>query len=667
MPLRRHPALALLATTGLIVLLCPTLRLMLVLQVHSTGILQADPPPWWYARPRFLVRYLVARHPNDIRVLAKAAEEARYDTRLSSERAFRQVARNYDALIEWFPQHAWLAANRLNYTCQWFSDDRVAGPLENDSDGNPPKVQRTFTPGELEQALSHARKGQALEPDNSFFDWMLAYFLFADHRDREALAVLRQAAFKSAYDSHVRDDLKAELAVRELVRPLLTEEKLVLKESFTDWRWSKMRHVARLAAWEAARLGKRGDHALALGIYEDLGRLGAQVRNCAYLPLEGLVGSALAGIAWNDTGTDRQLSRAKALVEQKESSKERYRPLCLRTKRFSDYALAHDRKDLAVFANHETEASIAFRSQVIAYTDSSDALGITLPMTMTIHRLWWLSSTFLLQVLVTAVVWLTLSLSLSRKRIGFHPISRRHVANVVIMGLGLILPLATLAVRHGAGWWEDFLYESDNYPEGISHAIGILIALLPAMLGAFLCTLTAMRHCAGAVWPLLRPTRFLLQSLLARQQHVVIPLVLVVTNAVLVTCALGSWSFVFMPWFNESLPIAVAFSFLCLARWIVAWVWFAPHVGSTVVIEEMHGDDLRRSDRKELRFAAGYRLRWYQQTLATWLVAGSLVYLILLLVSLPPRRVAERHMDAVIARGEVAMMKEVLAVGVPRR
>ncbi len=110
----------------------------------------------------------------------------------------------------------------------------------------------TFTPAELEQSIKIARQGRQLEPDNSFFDWMLAYFLFAARRDQEALAALDEGAGKPRYDSHVRDDIQAAIAVRELVRPLLMEEKAVLALS---GRYAIIYHyyASRLAAAEAAR------------------------------------------------------------------------------------------------------------------------------------------------------------------------------------------------------------------------------------------------------------------------------------------------------------------------------------------------------------------------------------------------------------------------------
>ena len=63
-----------------------------------------------------------------------------------------------------------------------------------------------------------ADRGQRLEPQNSFFDWMKLAALIALHRDDEAIRVLHAASNKRGYDSHLRDQISATVATYQRIR-----------------------------------------------------------------------------------------------------------------------------------------------------------------------------------------------------------------------------------------------------------------------------------------------------------------------------------------------------------------------------------------------------------------------------------------------------------------
>jgi hypothetical protein len=236
------------ALIWLVVLCVPSLRLMLRVQTLGSAM-SLTQYPWteWFHSDEFSAQRIADSHPNDVRALAKAAEgrafvpvESEYGTTLVFQNGHaRQVTAGYDRLIQRFPNEAWLIANRLRHTTRWLNDNRLAGEIENFR--APPsqaaletrKEPPSFTPAELNAAIAIARKGQRLEPDNSFFDWMLAILLWAGYRDDEALRMVQKGSLKPRYDDHTYDDLQATIAARELVRPLLLEEKIALSSATT--------------------------------------------------------------------------------------------------------------------------------------------------------------------------------------------------------------------------------------------------------------------------------------------------------------------------------------------------------------------------------------------------------------------------------------------------
>ncbi|MCS6862575.1 MAG: hypothetical protein NZT92_19910, partial [Abditibacteriales bacterium] len=413
---RKHFGIILFAAVWLVVLSVPTLRLMWRMQVRGDGahrMMMGKPPrrlsDWLHQEKSLLLKELPRRYPNDVRVLAKMAEEA----------DGRRTVLNYDRLLRRFPNNAWLVANRLRHTASWFRDDRVAGDPQT-MPSTPPPQQKNFTAAELAQAIAVARKGRQLEPDNSYFDWTLASFLFAAHRDAEALAVLHEGAQKPRYDDCTLQDTQASIAVRELVRPLLFEEKWSVFAALLFPHFAQHRRVARLAIWEGVKAERAGDHQRALQIYGDVARLGARMRESSHCLIQSLVAIAIETTAWQ--GLERKLTKdeEKQLLAQRNYLPERTR---IAARRFAAYAAAHGRADLAEEVRRNGEAVARFREGRHFPTDI--IVGFPNWKFAWVLALWWASVALLPQLLLTAFVWGILSVVLWRKQVfsgSIHPL-----------------------------------------------------------------------------------------------------------------------------------------------------------------------------------------------------------------------------------------------------
>jgi len=624
---RKYIGIALFAAIWLVVLIVPTLRLMLRVQMQGDYLLsemQHIPSvnlARWLSYPSLSLKQLAQRYPNDVRVLAKAAEDA--DP--------RKTVANYDRLLQRFPDNAWLVANRLRYTTSWFNDDRVAGELDHPGSGYPPR-QKNFTPDELKQAIAIAQKGQQLEPDNSYFDWMLADFLFADYRDKEALAVLHKAATKPRYDDHTLQDLQASVAVRELVRPLLFEEKMAVSAAVVFPHFARHRHVARLAVWEGVKAERADDHERALQIYADVARLGARMRESSHYLIQSLVAIAIEAIAWQ--GLERKLpkEKEKQMKEQRNYPAEKARLL---SKRFTDYAAAHGRADLAEEVRRHGEAVARFWEQVHFPVDI--IAGFPNWKFICVLALWWASAALLPQLLLTAFVWVVLSVILRLAQVFGGSVRSLDVASSVLLGGCASALWMVMAVLLGAGWGA--LLGSGNPPREVIAALGAFVAVTPALLGAAYCAVaTIWRHRRT-----LQAAKMLSKKdtpSLPWWERDLAPLLHLIGTWALHLLTLAAWvNLVIAPISEEqqnyALPLLL--SSLCVLRWVLKWLYLTP---------------------VSLRPITGYGLRWYRQTLGAFLLLSSLGYLVLSLASLPLRHDADAKENDIIRRGELTVLLE---------
>jgi len=127
------------------------------------------------------------------------------------------------------------------------------------------------------EMLVLANRGEVLEPQNTFFDWMKLATLIALDRDDEALQVLHMAAKKTGYDSHLRDQIHATLAAFERLRPLTPKEELELARNVQIGDDAQIATIAACVSGLAIQLRQRGDDQAAVTAGDDLLRLGETV------------------------------------------------------------------------------------------------------------------------------------------------------------------------------------------------------------------------------------------------------------------------------------------------------------------------------------------------------------------------------------------------------
>ena len=105
-------------------------------------------------------------------------------------------------------------------------------------------IDRPLTPDRTRDSLhilALARRGAALEPGNSYFDWVEMTALFALNRDPEALALVGPAAAKSSFDDHVMERVQALEYAYGMAGPLTpAEQEQVAAFQFESnhWTWS---------------------------------------------------------------------------------------------------------------------------------------------------------------------------------------------------------------------------------------------------------------------------------------------------------------------------------------------------------------------------------------------------------------------------------------------
>ncbi|RYG71395.1 hypothetical protein EON80_05285 [bacterium] len=166
-----------------------------------------------------------------------------------------------------------------------------------------PRLQ--MTPAEIAIGLQLARRGQLLEPDNTFFDWMAARFLFAARRDNEAVKTLIAASHKTDFDMHWRELIAGGFTALERVQPLLAEEKMTILNGLTLPHLSTLRHISAMTLWAAMQREMAGDAAGALEIEGALARLQKVSFDKRFFTVEKMVAGSGIYAAWSANSTIR--------------------------------------------------------------------------------------------------------------------------------------------------------------------------------------------------------------------------------------------------------------------------------------------------------------------------------------------------------------------------
>jgi len=206
-----------------------------------------------------------------------------------------------DALISRFPNDATLLALRLEEGSRKLNIARYDNPGYNINWPGPSAIPDGYgkpsAPAEWDAYLALANRGAALEPDNTFFDWMRMAALYALHRDPEAIRVLNQTSRKTGFDGHARDVIFALFRAYGHARRLApAEQKYLAESSLNDYFMSQLRDVTRCTTPAVIRARMAGDNHTALTDSYDLFHLGHLVRLKSYTLMGPLVAISLETI-----------------------------------------------------------------------------------------------------------------------------------------------------------------------------------------------------------------------------------------------------------------------------------------------------------------------------------------------------------------------------------
>jgi hypothetical protein len=658
----------------LIVLVIPQLRLLLITQVVGSSV-TGNPYPWTAAlegadreKPgaeAFSTRRLARLYPHDPRVLACALDENPQP---------QARAAGFDRLINGFPRENWLIARRLRATVvisprqplqfsnmldypfgyeEAYYPENVSSLYNEDLNADsvvtvntmpviPPtgraaKRPVTISP-ELIKAIQVARLGRQREPQNAFFDWMLAAYLFAAYHDREALAVLHEGAQKPYYDAHTSDIARQDIAVFSLVRPLLFEEKSNL---FMRRLGDFDQRAALYAVAAAGDAETRRDHRRALDIYDDLMRFVRKMRGGGALRL--WAGNWLARLVWN--GTTRSLTPAERgqVYNSIDTVGTESRIL---VHKFALYARQHNRADLATSAlqyYHAFNAAVptgsdygVWSKRVEWHRDVPGADILLATVDIGISCIFLLPLLLCLRALMFPLAW--------PFRLRSGPLLIRDA-----LTSGAFYALGMLSAITGALWYASHHVQHAQWdtPAGFV-AVVILYLPLSLMLNAMgVAAITTWRHrkLVYARGPVERGYAgvHVPPNLLAPTITVACWAVLTVTAACWGAALIAAlkpqqvWLISLLSWAvirglppTLSIDAGVAMGLGCFLTllsyivWLIRWRWFAP---------------------VRLRPVAHYAVNWHRLSLGTWAIVISLTYLLLAVGSLPLRHAVDARFD----------------------
>lgn len=607
-----------------------------------------------------------------------------------------ETLRRLDLLIARFPNNANLIAARLRKTLEWTSPDRVGGEMsdarlrENQAAGKPsPERSETkpnFTANDMQKAISLAQRGSKLEPDNGFFDWMKCCFLMYAWRDGEAFQALDVASVKKRFDDHALAEQNAELKALSTAfnRNLVMEEKLqVHTESFNHFpRYARFREMARILAWQSVKAQRRGDHQGALRIIAGLGRTAAHMRENSKTYIDAMVASALEGIAWSSATYDARAA----------SGRTRRNTANQQITSFQAYATKYGRSQLAAEMGRNYTAKANMLTKVRAAVSSGNMFyGIPTWVFIVIVLLWmggvallsFLPSSFLLMVLFRLLG------RTSKARALLHidessaeeiPSSRdvrggalacgglRALGTVLCGGVVVGLAIASIMIAVGEAeslfsgikdFWNDTILDSGNNTgmEGFYYLMASTQA--PESLKRWIVMLSPLLF--GVLFAVWRATEFqkvrngeqtfsamaFFKSLLQghafrspsgrREDLDVTTAILKVVDWFLMVLLIAAWCVLAtIPKSDTSVSWLIPFTFVVLFSGILLtekiMIWRA---------------------RPRRRQAVRYGLRLLSRSLWGWLVLGSTLYFVLLLVSLPLRGRAEQRLDRLMRLGEL--------------
>jgi hypothetical protein len=639
------------------ILLTPKLRLLLWAQVNglrSQGL--------YDSLNHIDLSQLAASHSNDPRVLAWEAEisaarkeqqaraedepepgttvvveGANFQHRIYDQR--KAAIRTYDQLIERFPHATWPISNRIRLSLSGGVHMEWGDPLRE-------RYPSWLSFDEMRQALRAAERGARLDPQNSFYDWARAIFLFGMQHNAEALQALHDGARKTHFDDGTLQDVNNRIAVMQMKRPLLWEDRLMVAFSEVLPHLAIMINATRAAIWQGELAERRGDNARALDIYSDLLQLARAIQSDSASSITARVGENLTRMTWQ--GRRRGDPRTYPLF-----SAEAYKEDRLRATQFANYARRYGRRDLA----REAEQDLQEIGPAYAYEEIPKTY-YSLPSdhdAREIFRWWWLGEICLRTILWCALAWLAfigLQRLANRRNVlqaGGHDVLLPEISVLAAMlFVSLAFGTASLAIARSLDLQTitDWVTYGNYNPatEGFETANRLAsVQFLNGWLPFIPLVLTLFCGLVAAIWngrkgvstPDMPHSGWMISA-----------------SAFLVLLALAIVFLLRQIQFVQQMNIDV----WAVASWLGLFAPILVLIIPLVYLSVRFGRSWLHALCQALQWLQ--RTRLVSRTLSYLLVVLSCAYLLTSVLSLPIRNEANARLDDLLARGEVALMRE---------
>jgi hypothetical protein len=209
---------------------------------------------------------------------------------------------NLDVALKMYPRDTLLIRLMVDFEAKNLPSGRPYGPLSNPKyPAAAPKVV-PLTSAQLSkwhEIIELARRGQKLEPQNTYFDWVLIHALLATNQDDEVRQVLTIASKKSDFDNHNRDQLLYRVAFREMTEGVPLSPSIMMRGegALSSESGARTRDAARAIMDMVISDRDAGEHNRAVDVASDLLKLSRVLRLNSYYLNDCFVGLACERVA----------------------------------------------------------------------------------------------------------------------------------------------------------------------------------------------------------------------------------------------------------------------------------------------------------------------------------------------------------------------------------
>ncbi len=165
------------------------------------------------------------------------------------------------------------------------------------------------------------RRGELSDPENAYWQAMLAVVAFAEGKDTEGLRALRRASGKSRWDAYLYEEILGQWRLYAATygdRGAMQKIGPLSLLSFPHLR--ELRNMAEMARDKADEAEAKGDLKTAIRIRQNVWRLGLLMRDTAQWAYEALVGTDIFLIATTDTAAKIPTSSIRQLAQWEKSA-----------------------------------------------------------------------------------------------------------------------------------------------------------------------------------------------------------------------------------------------------------------------------------------------------------------------------------------------------------